>query len=184
MTSFVEHAAKDLVEAGAVLLKDVAFARSQLDHQPEQFWRRQYIRACFAFIECNVSNLKRLIYALHESDALSIGLGELVLIKEEAWNVDNHGTAVKAKQKISILKNIRFTLDMITKHVAKDFMADYSDARWEKLTKSVGIRNRITHPRSPEDTQVDDSELNDMKGAMSWVWHTFAKAVRATAKPV
>jgi len=44
---------------------------------------------------------------------------------------------------------------------------------WNKLKEAQKIRNRITHPKSPEDLQVSKQDLTYVEAGLQWYQTTF-----------
>jgi len=42
------------------------------------------------------------------------------------------------------------------------------DARWDSFQKAIEMRNRITHPRTPEDLHLSDEDFEQIKLALFW----------------
>ena len=75
------------------------------------------------------------------------------------YEVNDRGEIVEATARISLAKNIRFTLALNRKahNVAEPF--DPSVEWWSCMREAIKIRDRLTHPRWPRDLDVSGDEV-------------------------
>jgi hypothetical protein len=62
------------------------------------------------------------------------------------------------KAKITLQDNLRFTFHLMERLTGSP-VVDYGGAQWQALMESIGVRDRLTHPRDLDAMRVTDSEL-------------------------
>ena len=158
----------DLIEMIQLLSSDVKVASELSSHNDSQFARRAYIRCVFSMIEGNIFQMKAVILKAFEGGHLTITLAEQALLREESYDLANNG-ACKIQQKfIRLQQNIKFTLALFARMYGETFEPDTSIHGWDSFNTAVKIRNRITHPRSPEEFNILDNEIPIIEEARAW----------------
>jgi hypothetical protein len=124
-----------------------------------EYHARQLIRAIFAFIEAVTFSVKvkAVEYCLqhkrHISDA------ERLLAVDIEHVLSDKGEIVERPAHIRLADNIRFAFALQEKalRVAKQF--DPSTEWWSCLKSSIRVRDRLTHPKLPEDIDVSGDDI-------------------------
>lgn len=75
------------------------------------------------------------------------------------WILAGEGIVVESTAKISLAKNIRFAIALKRKahKVLEPF--DASVEWWSCLKEAIRIRDRLTHPKMPEDLDVTGDDI-------------------------
>ena len=180
----------DYVAAARELQADVeAAARGAAD--PENYQAsRFYIRAFFALIEGHIWGLKRA--ALKHAEAAAalediflsatggvypgrtyytpLSGGELALLKNEFFSINNQGEAKPDKQRrLPFELNLKFACRTYAKSWGQEFKLDVQDFKgWTAFKKARNIRNRITHPAHPESLKIKPDERRTINEAVEW----------------
>jgi hypothetical protein len=124
-----------------------------------EFEARQLIRAIFAYLEGLTFAIK--VRAVEES----IRKNELVSQAEHdfALEVDHllneRGEIVERAALINLSRNIRFAFQLYEKVFDHKPRFDAHARWWDCLQRSIKVRDRLTHPRVPEDLDVTANEV-------------------------
>ncbi len=94
--------------------------------------------------------------------------GELALLREESYDLDDKGRVITKQSNLQILKNIKFTFEAFSKYFGAGFRLKLDDMGWESFLKAIKIRNRLMHPKSALDLNVSDEEFDIIRRANSW----------------
>ena len=149
---------RDMVEAGSRRLQD-----------DSPFNRRTYVRAYFAFVEGWVWINKQLALVRHYlSNTPLLSEAEVALLRDEQYEVKSNGDAVIRTKFIRLVDNIRFMDKCLDKVGRPTKPLDFESPAWRALKESVEIRNRITHPRTPEDLDLSDEDMKTIQDAANW----------------
>lgn len=162
------------------LVEDAHRALKVANENPTPYNMRVAFRVVFSAIEGLIWILKQnIIVGLHLEDGI-YSLGEIAFLKEEAYQLKNRGE-VEAKQRfIRVSENLLFAWKMYFRGVLPDFSPTLDGEGWKGLQHSLKARNRITHPRSPSDLDVNQDDLKALSDGFDWVVRTtFQNMARA-----
>ena len=162
-----------------ILKKDiVAMTEMQLDEEDEEsgsIMARAILRASFAYIEAMVFGLKKMALRLSSYGQGKFTAEELIILKEESYELNEKGE-VKAQPKfIPLAKNMRFAFDAGSRALGLHFKLDVGDARWDSFQRALIIRNRITHPKTSADLFFKPGESEHIKNALDWFADNFRR---------
>ena len=76
-----------------------------------------------------------------------------------------------------------FVLRTAVEHAGEDASAFFSHNGWEKMQRALAIRHRITHPKSPEDLEIADDEMDTVRDAHVWLLNCTVKTASAYSVP-
>lgn len=160
-----------------VLNNDVRHFWQILDKDDSQIIRRTYIRALFAAIEASLYQAKmNLIYA-NKMEYISLLPEELVLLSEKTCHIDDKGNA-KLINKFSPFRNtFLFIYNTIFRYANTAYQIDKKDKHWSNFIIILETRNRLMHPKSISDLNVNDLELKRAKEVAMWNQTLQMKAV-------
>jgi hypothetical protein len=129
--------------------------------------RRLFVRSVFASIEASVYALKQ--EALSAPEAASrLSDAERALCSEQAFDLNDGGDVVARPAKLRFLPNLRFAFAVSAKVLGQESRLQTGDPRWEALTRSVKLRDRLTHPKRLADLTVTDAEFGDCLVVLVW----------------
>jgi hypothetical protein len=142
------------------------------EYDDDQFSRRTYVRAVFAMIEGAVFALKQEV--LEESRIRKIALSpeEIAVLSERSYSLTGSGKAHVGVYYPSLEANIKFAFPIFARVFGETLEFDpplSEDSGWHSLCKAKKVRDRLMHPKSVEQLEVNDSELNDVKDAAEWI---------------
>lgn len=159
-----------------VLIGDVERLRQQLgsrsiqdDKTVEQEGaRRAYVRAVFALIEATVEQHKRLLMDLASRSAVALDQGTEAVLVEQAFVADDKGKVGSREQYLSLRRKIRVVYRAAATAFGRDFEVKYDDQGWQRFASAIEIRDRLTHPKSYADCDVDDDDLDSVDQGHEW----------------
>jgi hypothetical protein len=167
------------------LADDVNAAADLLRANDTQFTRRTYLRSCFALVD-GMLFAHRTVVQAYTKDAAESPLppkwteAERMLLQEVEYELADNGTVKVRGQKFQpFLKYTRFIFNVPAKHHRKSNPVDYGGSGWQSFRAAYEIRNRITHPKSPDDLLISDGELVHIRAAVAW----FVEAANCLMKP-
>ena len=151
----------------AELQRDVEAARAAMvsSTSDTQFARRQFVRATFAKLEGLTSTLKQL--SLRSPTAYSAA--ESALLREETFSLDDKGEPRVAANHLKLAANIQFAFRMYARRLDLRFSLPTSGSEWSDLKLAMAVRNRLMHPRKPEDLTVSEAEVETASRASAWI---------------
>ncbi len=183
------EAIRDYLDAAKELEADVQHAAGTLDSPHDHRPRRTYIRAVFALIEAHVWGLKQVALAwfdgrrsINEAFKIFVHLGptifapsdplppeERLLLSEAFFRLNKKGEPERDKQRhLNFKQNLKFACRMFAKAWGKDFSLEAGGPGWDALFKAVKIRNRITHPKSRSNLEINEEEMRIVQKAYQW----------------
>jgi hypothetical protein len=121
---------------------------------------RQLIRAIFAYIEAVTFSAK--ISAVGRCLALKIDVSdhERFAAVEIDSKLNDKGEVVEQPAKIRIVDNVRFAFRLLERANGGTVKFDPSSSEWwGDFKKTIRVRDRLTHPRRPEDIDVSGAEI-------------------------
>jgi hypothetical protein len=137
----------------------------------DQFYRRAFVRALFAFIEADVWGRKMVALYLHQESEPKPLMPEEVLIASETPvpELKDDGSVRTTELRLRFLPNLRFSFRTFARafHV-EEFNLAVGDNGWAELRKAVEIRDRLMHPKGGNDFTVSDRDVEVCRGALIW----------------
>lgn len=157
-------------DAFMILSDDLTEATGTLDKSDTQFYRRVFVRAIEAYVEGFVQLIKQLCLFRHGVGQVKYGAAELAILREEAYQLAENGKASISQRLIQVGRNLRFVFPALARIYDQSLEIDVTAAGWSQLQHTIKVRNRITHPRTAEDLQVSDDDLEQAKAAVVWFY--------------
>lgn len=159
-----------------VLLEDVRRLSIQLDDRltstdltgEQSGQRRDYVRAVFALIEAIVEQHKRLLLDLGKRGVVTLGLGIAEALTEQIYVVKDNGAVAPRDQYLQLKRKLRVVYKTAGESFRQDLAVRFDDAGWEQFGSAIEIRDRITHPKTYADCQIEDGDLQVVKAAEQW----------------
>ncbi len=124
-----------------------------------EYHARQLIRAIFAFIEALTFSVKVRAAGYCLSHERDISDGERFFAVDIEHRLTEKGEVIERAAHIRLADNIRFAFALQEKalEIAEPF--DPSIEWWSCLQSSIRVRDRLTHPKLPEDVDVTGGEI-------------------------
>jgi hypothetical protein len=168
------------------LFEDAVEYDRQLSVADSQFARRGYIRAGFALIEGEIYWFKGVLqrWLLDDFHATGqINVTAFSLLDDNSYTPQANGRVESLPQRMSFRNHCAFVLRAASDLVGHDSEKLFSDNGWNTLKKALEIRHRLTHPKKPEDLDVSDSDIFNMREGYRWLWNSFVGIVAASTRP-
>ena len=177
LPSFAHNLGKTLdeqIRVFEVLREDIESLLSAYRHDwTSQPLRRIFVRACWSMIEGEVFCVKQLTLRACELGNKSLSAEEHVFLSEVRVLVDENGGAELKHVYNDTLPNLKRALKLAASKFELDWNPNFGTQGWEKLTRSLELRHRVTHPKISEELIISDSELEVHKDAFAWFLEVF-----------
>ena len=153
------------------LSSDLDILHKQLKINDQQVWRRAYYRAVFALIESQIFYLKNYVLTFPEGgidEETELSLRDQKVIHRQ----DGEKRTITSFK--SFQDNVVFSLETFAWFYGIEYQVIREDAGWKDLVISSHIRNRIVHPKTPENLIISDNEMLGLDNARSWFFQQMA----------
>lgn len=135
----------------------------------EEANRRFYVRAVFALVEAVVEQHKRLLLDLAERSVIALPRGVQQALSERAPLVRENGTVTYREQYLQLERKIRAVYRAAGDALGQVLRVNFGDNGWESFRVAVGVRDRLTHPKTFEDCHVDGESLDTVQRGHEWL---------------
>jgi len=166
------------------LIEDVSYFGIRChEDQARNVMRRSYVRSVFAFIEGYTYGFRQISLRIaKEPLGIKLTEEEVVALKQVDVTIDENGT-INERPKYSSAKNILiFSVSAIAKQHEADFQIDKNGKGWKDYKDALRIRNRLMHPKSYQDLEISDSEIESTEGAYRWFTNELGRLEQAIAE--
>jgi hypothetical protein len=156
-----------LASIANTFLSDIREAENRM-RRPDatDFDRKTYIRTFFAYVEGLIGSIKDAALAAKDPHRTP---AELAMLREETYFLDEKGRAEKKRALLNIKANVLFAFRVMGRGFGvHDFAADTSVDGWRAFSDAVAIRNRLTHPRSLDQSRVTLEDVATVEKAEKW----------------
>lgn len=169
------------------LASDMTLCEENMQHAESPSWRRLYIRTTFAALEGLAYFLKqhafnRRIIAVYDSfkgAKPNLPIGDLALLQEQSYGLNDRGIPQIHKAKLSTVPNILFALTSFAESVGSPRRLNVASGI--KILRAASIvRNNITHPKKPEALDVTNEDVVTVQQAFNWVKHELSQIINLT----
>jgi hypothetical protein len=158
----------ELSEVQESLGRDVLVCTKMLEHEGDPFWRRTLVRTSFAFIEGTIHRMKQLAFEVCSYEGISLSRSEAAMLLEEGYELNDKGEAISKVSYANITKNVRFAFKSLAHAYGIHYELKVDDAGWDNFRKALKIRDRLMHPKSSSDLNVDDADVAAVDKAVGW----------------
>jgi hypothetical protein len=148
------------------LLDDVATAISTLQESDTGPNRRGLIRTVFAAIEGLHWQLKDDVLR-HAQIVTRMTIQERAAMLEESYSVDDRGAVNTVHRFLPLTTTIRLVVSIVQRY-RTEYEVDYSHPGWADLKAAILVRNRLVHPKSVQEMNVSDEEIEQGLSALDW----------------
>lgn len=167
---------EDVLMTYEILRKDLSKCIDMAMQNPEdQTWQRLVIRLTFSLIDSMCYKLKNLILIIARGIFYPLSKDDNERLKEMKF--DEKGK-IKGTKYLSPLENIKFTFNKLSE-ICKANYAFPSKREARIIIDAAKLRNRITHPKSAEDLNIDPIEYQKVAEALIWFGSQFDKLILA-----
>ena len=133
----------------------------------EAFIKRTYTRAYFAMVEGVISQLAMLTIEINDA-AERLTSDEIALLSLLEPFVSDNGRVKTRKRKTPMKQQLLHTLKCFCKVVESDVNIDTGNHQWDAFLRSMGIRDRITHPKHLSSLAISDDDMTLLGRANEW----------------
>ncbi|MGH9382739.1 MAG: hypothetical protein ACRD2N_00360 [Vicinamibacterales bacterium] len=159
-----------------VLTADVERLRLQLGPREiqgavtddEEMARRLYVRAIFALIEALVEQHKRLLLHLANRHAITLQPGVHEALSERVHAVKDNGAVTEREQYLQLLRKLRAVYRAAGEGFGEALAVEFGDQGWPAFQAAIIVRDRLTHPKTFEDCQVNEEDLKTVDAGEAW----------------
>lgn len=149
------------------LVGDVILASERLATEDVQSNRRDLIRATFAAIEGATWTMREHVRQVAAVTGDLSATADLAL-RELTFHVDEKGRVIEQVRFLTLPTVIRLTINQ-AQLLDATYEPVLNDAGWECLRRAIGIRHRITHPKTEADLFIADADLSAVNSAFPWL---------------
>ncbi len=167
----------DLKDPIIKFAEDAGMAEDTIDANDTQYNRRVFVRALFAMIEGTVFFIKQTTFSTSASGVGRLRIDEATILQDSTVELSSNGKPKLKTKFIRLEDNLRFTVRMLNKVYNLELDLKVGSEQWEKFKKAISIRNKITHPKSIDDFNIDDSDLLIMRDLRGWFCQFIADVV-------
>lgn len=147
----------------------------------DQLARRSYIRSLFAEIEGQIFGLKRIALEIYEFEKKHLLPEEVILLREGVPELEAEGKVKTRSANLKFRPNLRFAFRTFAEILNASYVMNVGGRGWAALDSSVAVRNRLTHPKAPEDLNVTDDEISTAGEAHLWFNEEFGSLFKAAS---
>lgn len=124
-----------------------------------EFHARNLIRSIIAYIEAVTYSVK-----VHSVDkcmkaGISVSDHERYLAVEIDGALNDKGEIIERPSKIRLSSNVRFAFNLYEKASGEKIKFDPGDEWWTCFKETMRVRDRLTHPRLPDDIDITGKEI-------------------------
>ena len=130
--------------------------------------RRFYVRAIFALVEAIVEQHRRLLLDLVEQKAVVLKPGVPEVLRERVVFVKEDGSVAERDQYLQLERKLRAVYRAAGDAFLQEIATSFADQGWVSFREAVGIRNRLTHPKSHSDCHVHLHDLVTVEQGQLW----------------
>lgn len=148
--------------------------------------RRLIVRNVFAFIEGMIFQMKQVALLFEQETPGVLSSQEVALAKEKEYALNEKGEIEERTAKIRLKPNFLFAFKLFAKAGGLDEAPNLAGhSRWQDLGAAVTVRDRLMHPKKPEDMIVTDLEMQKVIRTYQWMYlemtMNFLKSVHSHA---
>jgi hypothetical protein len=102
----------------------------------------------------------------------------VALCEEVIYDLDNTGKVKERDARLRFRENLIFAFSVFGRVKGVSYTLPIGDSGGQALTRSIKVRDRLMHPKSPDDLSVKDDEVRDALTGLRWVWAHHLKLMR------
>ena len=160
---------KQMVDLAQVMRSDVNAAADAWQSEPEsQFIKRTYVRTFCAYCEGTLFGLRQSILLFHDLGVRNLDAEEFLVLREAAFEVGSNGKLVRREKWIPMKGSLQFTVTMFTKAFGLPYELDTGGSGCQAYQRTLVVRDKLIHPKLPEEFLVSDQAAEDVCVASDW----------------
>jgi hypothetical protein len=126
---------------------------------------RNLIRTLFALVEGTIFIMKIEALFTAEEQGSELSFQESMLVLERRQDLNDRGEVIDRPANIPVERNIRFAFRICAQVFKCSNTLDTNSDWWHALQRSRRVRDRLMHPRFPDDLDVGPKEIIDAVAA-------------------
>ena len=143
-----------------VLASDADACDAEVERTGSGLAKRNFVRALFAWIEAISYLMRQHVYDELRKQPLTLeSMPTLLAASETAYQVDDKGEVIETKAMTRTSNNLLFSLKSFAEVVGLSLRIDKGGGNWQAYSQALKIRDRITHPKGIDDTELTDAEM-------------------------
>ncbi len=152
------------------LARDADECESAVVNTGSSLAKRNFVRALFAWIEA-VSYFMRqhVLSELRKEELAEESIPKLLAASERSYRVDEKGDVVEVPLMTKTSYNLLFSLRSFAEVVAFPLTVGKGGRNWQAYTRALKIRDKITHPKSPDDLELTEADLEAVREAKGMI---------------
>ena len=124
-----------------------------------EYEARQLIRSILAYIEAVTFSVKVTCVERCMKSGIDVSDHERYLAIEVNGALNDKGEVIERSARIRLGQNVRFAFSLLEKASGRPSTFDPSDEWWSCFRETVRVRDRLMHPRMPEDIDISGSDI-------------------------
>jgi hypothetical protein len=124
-----------------------------------EFHARNLIRSILAYIEAVTFSVKVSSVEKCLNSGIEVSDHERYLSIEIDSELNDNGEIIERPAKLRLASNVRFAFRLFQKASSKPTKFDPKSEWWSCLKETIRVRDRLTHPRMPEDIDISGDEI-------------------------
>lgn len=132
-----------------------------------QFARRAYVRTVFSAMDGTLNGLSAMLLSFPQAQLL-LDQPTITLLREVTYELADDGTVRERNRYVSFLPKVRLVLRAVFTIGAAKVTPDYSLVGWRAMREAEEVRNRLTHPRSVQELNVSNADIEQLHLAKNW----------------
>lgn len=159
-----------LFELINVLARDADECEAAVVSTGSSLAKRNFVRALFAWIEA-ISYLMRqhVLNEIRKEALTEESIPKLLAASERSYHVDDKGDVVEDPLRTKISNNLLFSLKSFAEVVAFPLTVDKGGRNWQAYARALKIRDRVTHPKSPDDLELTEADIEAVREAKGMI---------------
>jgi len=171
-----EDTIREFEQLRRTMLEDLEYLNKLLIEDPlNECLIRVSIRTLFSFIETTCYIWKTIAYLKDKRDIAlgrrgdsSLSDGEISIILEQAYYVEENGEIKVRQIHVEPKKNLQFALKVFAKTHGFEYEHIFNKNGWNAYCEGLKIRNRLTHPKSDADLFITEEEHEISHEVFEW----------------
>lgn len=124
-----------------------------------EYHARQLIRSILAYIEAVTFSVKLWSIVRCDRESIPVSAHERYAAIERDVDLSDKGELEERSAKLRLVSNVRFAFRLLARAKRSKEEFDPSVAWWSDFRATMSVRDRLTHPRLPEDVDVSYEEI-------------------------
>lgn len=161
------------------LQTDVDFAIQQWQaDRKSQFWSRTSIRCLCAAIEATLFLFRRMAEKLGTLHCVKWNESEIEILTEQKTIKGMDGVTKKKPAWLPFRDSVKETFRLLAKSIGATIEIDYQVPGFSGICKTFENRNRLMHPKQPDDIQISAKDIDNANQGINWFNETYAGVLR------